>query len=53
MGAFTAPVAAGLVAFLYTVTISRIRVQRQESEVMKVERRKNELAGIEEIVDLP
>ena len=53
MGAFTAPVAAGLVAFLYTVTISRIRVERQESEVMKVERRKNELAGIDEIVDLP
>ena len=53
MGSFTAPVAAGLVAFLYTVTISRIRVERQESEVMKVERRKNELAGIDEIVDLP
>ena len=53
MGAFTAPLAAGLVSFLYTVTISRIRVERQESEVMKVERRKNELAGIDEIVDLP
>jgi hypothetical protein len=53
MGAITAPVAAGLVAFLYTVTISRIRVERQEAEVMKVERRKNELAGIDEIVDLP
>jgi hypothetical protein len=53
MGAITAPVAAGLVAFLYTVTISRIRVERQEAEVMKVERRKNELAGIDEIVGLP
>lgn len=53
MGAMTAPVASGLVAFLYTVTVSRIRVERQESEVMKVERRKNELAGIDEIVDLP
>jgi hypothetical protein len=53
MGAITAPVAAGLVSFLYTVTISRIRVERQEAEVMKVERRKNELAGIDEIVDLP
>jgi hypothetical protein len=27
-------------------------VERQEAEVMKVERRKNELAGIDEIVDL-
>ena len=53
MGAITAPVAAGLVSFLYTVTISRIRVERQEAEVMKVERRKNELAGIDEIVGLP
>ena len=53
MGAITAPVAAGLVSFLYTVTISRIRVERHEAEVMKVERRKNELAGIDEIVDLP
>jgi hypothetical protein len=53
MGAITAPVAAGLVSFLYTITISRIRVERQEAEVMKVERRKNELAGIDEIVDLP
>jgi len=53
MGAMTAPVASGLVAFLYTATISRIRVERQELEVMKVERRKNELAGIDEIVDLP
>lgn len=53
MGAITAPLAAGLVSFLYTVTISRIRVERQEAEVMKVERRKNELAGIDEIVGLP
>lgn len=53
MGAITAPVTAGLVSFLYTVTISRIRVERQEAEVMKVERRKNELAGIDEIVGLP
>ena len=53
MGAITAPVVAGLVSFLYTVTISRIRVERQEAEVMKVERRKNELAGIDEIVGLP
>lgn len=52
MGAITAPVVAGLVSFLYTVTISRIRVERQEVEVMKVERRKNELAGIDEIVGL-
>jgi hypothetical protein len=53
MGAFSAPVAAGLVAVIYTVTISRIRVDRQEQEVLKVERRKNELAGIDEIVGLP
>lgn len=53
MGAITAPLAAGVVSFLYTVTISRIRVERQEAEVMKVERRKNELAGIDEIVGLP
>jgi hypothetical protein len=53
MGAITAPLAAGVVSFLYTITISRIRVERQEAEVMKVERRKNELAGIDEIVGLP
>ncbi len=53
IGTALAAVASGLVAFLYTVTVSRIRVERQESEVMKVERRKNELAGIDEIVDLP
>jgi hypothetical protein len=53
LGDFSAPVASGLVAFLFTITISRIRVERQEQEVMKVERRKNELAGIDEIVGLP
>jgi len=53
LGDFSAPVASGLIAFLFTITISRIRVEHQEQEVLKVERRKNELAGIDEIVGLP
>lgn len=52
-GAQTSAMASGLLAFLFTATISRVRVERQETEVSKVERRKNELAGIDEIVGLP
>ena len=52
-GEFTGAFTSGLVSMLWMLTLGRLRVARQEAEVLKVERRKSELAGIDEIVGLP
>ncbi len=53
LGPLTGVVASALFAFVWTASVGRIRVLKQETEIEKVARRKNELAGIDEIVGLP
>jgi hypothetical protein len=53
IGPLTGVLVSASIAFAWTATLGRFRVTKQELEIAKVERRKNELAGLDEIVGLP